>query len=148
MTFSKLAKEVIVEVLQEKSITQKEVFDVTQEEEDNWMIPIREFLQLGKLPNDPQKAWFEVPQIDSLKAHSLSSVKNSEYSKPSHQSTTPSKRTGRSNKQGNCQRNGMQLMLLVYKLLLLVLKVNAASTKVTTAQRLRLLIEFLLSEKG
>ncbi|GJT50130.1 hypothetical protein Tco_0976287 [Tanacetum coccineum] len=41
-----------------------------------------------------------------------------------------------------------KLMLLVYKLLLLVVKVNAASTKVTTAQRLRLLKEFLLSEKG
>ncbi|GJZ16137.1 hypothetical protein Tco_0551814 [Tanacetum coccineum] len=41
-----------------------------------------------------------------------------------------------------------KLMLLVYKLLLLVLKVNAASTKVTTAQRLRLLKEFLLSKKG
>ncbi|GJY95393.1 hypothetical protein Tco_0511754 [Tanacetum coccineum] len=40
------------------------------------------------------------------------------------------------------------LMLLVYKLLLLVLKVNAASTKVTNAQRLRLLKEFLLSKKG
>ncbi|GKA66076.1 putative ribonuclease H-like domain-containing protein [Tanacetum coccineum] len=40
-----------------------------------------------------------------------------------------------------------KLMLLVYKLLLLVLKVNAASTKVTTAQRLRLLKEFLLSRK-
>ncbi|GJZ99331.1 hypothetical protein Tco_0671882 [Tanacetum coccineum] len=39
-----------------KSITQKEVTNVTQEEEDNWMIPIREFLQLGKLPDDPQKA--------------------------------------------------------------------------------------------
>ncbi|GJU54282.1 putative reverse transcriptase domain-containing protein [Tanacetum coccineum] len=37
-----------------------------------------------------------------------------------------------------------KLMLLVYKLLLLVLKVNAASTKVRTAQRLRLLKEFLL----
>ncbi|GJT62005.1 uncharacterized mitochondrial protein-like protein [Tanacetum coccineum] len=37
-----------------------------------------------------------------------------------------------------------KLMLLVYKLLLLVLKVNAASTKVTTTQRLRLLKEFLL----
>ncbi|GKA26803.1 RNA-directed DNA polymerase, eukaryota, reverse transcriptase zinc-binding domain protein [Tanacetum coccineum] len=40
-----------------------------------------------------------------------------------------------------------KLMLLVYKLLLLVLKDNAASTKATTAQRLRLLKEFLLSEK-
>ncbi|GJZ77031.1 hypothetical protein Tco_0641703 [Tanacetum coccineum] len=39
------------------------------------------------------------------------------------------------------------LMLLVYKLLLLVLKLNAASTNVTTAQRLRLLKEFILSEK-
>ncbi|GJV41092.1 hypothetical protein Tco_1419532 [Tanacetum coccineum] len=41
-----------------------------------------------------------------------------------------------------------KLMLLVYKLLLLVLEVNAASTKVTTAQRLRLLKEFLLSRDG
>ncbi|GKA26527.1 hypothetical protein Tco_0712636 [Tanacetum coccineum] len=40
-----------------------------------------------------------------------------------------------------------QLMLLVYKLLLLVLKVNADSTKVTTAQRLRLLKEFLSVRK-
>ncbi|GJY81210.1 hypothetical protein Tco_0493961 [Tanacetum coccineum] len=37
---------------------------------------------------------------------------------------------------------------LVYKLLLLMLEVNVASTKVTTAQRLRLLKEFLLSKKG
>ncbi|GKB99382.1 hypothetical protein Tco_0985519, partial [Tanacetum coccineum] len=41
-----------------------------------------------------------------------------------------------------------KLMLLVYKLLLLVLEVNATSTKVTTAQRLRLLKEFLLSMDG
>ncbi|GJT04003.1 hypothetical protein Tco_0838465 [Tanacetum coccineum] len=41
-----------------------------------------------------------------------------------------------------------KLMLLVYKLLLLVLEVNAASTKVTTAQRSRLLKEFLLSRDG
>ncbi|GJR02028.1 putative reverse transcriptase domain-containing protein [Tanacetum coccineum] len=38
------------------------------------------------------------------------------------------------------------LMLLVYNLLLLVLKVNAASIKVTTTQRLRLLKEFLLTQ--
>ncbi|GJX23909.1 hypothetical protein Tco_0228354 [Tanacetum coccineum] len=41
-----------------------------------------------------------------------------------------------------------KLMMLVYKLLLLVLKVNAASINFKTAQRLRLLNEFLLSEKG
>ncbi|GJV46240.1 hypothetical protein Tco_1430776 [Tanacetum coccineum] len=44
--------------------------------------------------------------------------------------------------------NAAKLMLLVYKLLLLLLKVNAASTKVTTAQRLRLLKELLLSEEN
>ncbi|GJZ94649.1 reverse transcriptase domain-containing protein [Tanacetum coccineum] len=56
MTFSKLAKEVLVEVIQDKSIMQKEVANVTREKEDSWMIPIREYLQFGKLPDDPQKA--------------------------------------------------------------------------------------------
>ncbi|GKE78719.1 hypothetical protein Tco_1544839, partial [Tanacetum coccineum] len=48
----------------------------------------------------------------------------------------------------NLRVTAAQLMLLVYKLLQLVLKVNATSTKVTTTQRLRLLKEFPLSEKG
>ncbi|GKE91384.1 reverse transcriptase domain-containing protein [Tanacetum coccineum] len=56
MTFSKLSKEVLVEVIQDKSITQHEVADVTQEEGDSWMLPIQKYLQLGKLPDDPQKA--------------------------------------------------------------------------------------------
>ncbi|GJW82437.1 hypothetical protein Tco_0146412 [Tanacetum coccineum] len=40
-----------------------------------------------------------------------------------------------------------KLMLLVQKLLLLVLKVNAVGIKVTTAKRLQLLEEFMLTEK-
>ncbi|GKF91731.1 hypothetical protein Tco_0275432 [Tanacetum coccineum] len=40
-----------------------------------------------------------------------------------------------------------QLMLLVYKLLLLVFKVNAAGIKVKTIKRLQLLEEFMLTEK-
>ncbi|GJU93917.1 retrovirus-related pol polyprotein from transposon TNT 1-94 [Tanacetum coccineum] len=40
-----------------------------------------------------------------------------------------------------------KLMLLVYKLLLLVFRVNAAGIKVTTAERLQLLEEFMLTEK-
>ncbi|GJZ24556.1 hypothetical protein Tco_0562015 [Tanacetum coccineum] len=40
-----------------------------------------------------------------------------------------------------------KLMLLVQKLLLLVLKVNVAGMKVTTAERLQLLEEFMLTEK-
>ncbi|GKB44378.1 reverse transcriptase domain-containing protein [Tanacetum coccineum] len=55
MIFSKLAKEVLVEVVQDKSITQREVTDVTKEEGDSWMLPIREYLQLGKLPNDHKR---------------------------------------------------------------------------------------------
>ncbi|GJT11985.1 reverse transcriptase domain-containing protein [Tanacetum coccineum] len=56
MTFSKLAKEVLVEVIQNKSITEKEVADIVKEEGDNWMTPIREYLRSGALPDDPQKA--------------------------------------------------------------------------------------------
>ncbi|GJV35728.1 reverse transcriptase domain-containing protein [Tanacetum coccineum] len=53
MTFSKLAKEVIVEVIQDKSITQREVADVTREKEDSRMIPIREIMDgNGYLPKD------------------------------------------------------------------------------------------------
>ncbi|GJX25636.1 hypothetical protein Tco_0231932 [Tanacetum coccineum] len=40
-----------------------------------------------------------------------------------------------------------KLMLLVQKLLLLVLKVNATGMKVTTAERLQLLEEFMLTER-
>ncbi|GJY38693.1 reverse transcriptase domain-containing protein [Tanacetum coccineum] len=56
MTFSKLAKEVLVEVIQNKSITEKGVADIVKEEGDNWMTPIREYLRSGALPDDPQKA--------------------------------------------------------------------------------------------
>ncbi|GJZ64418.1 reverse transcriptase domain-containing protein, partial [Tanacetum coccineum] len=44
MTFSKLSKEVLVEVVQEKSIIQKEVAYIVKEEGDNWMLHIHEYL--------------------------------------------------------------------------------------------------------
>ncbi|GJR32664.1 reverse transcriptase domain-containing protein [Tanacetum coccineum] len=50
-----LILEVLVEVVQDKSITEREVADVTKEEGDSWMLPIWEYLQLGKLPDDPKK---------------------------------------------------------------------------------------------
>ncbi|GJT36294.1 reverse transcriptase domain-containing protein [Tanacetum coccineum] len=56
MTFSRLAKEVLVEVIQNNSITEKGVADIVKEEGDNWMTPIREYLRSGALPDDPQKA--------------------------------------------------------------------------------------------
>ncbi|GJR04613.1 reverse transcriptase domain-containing protein [Tanacetum coccineum] len=56
ITFSKLAKEVLVEVIQNKSVTEKGVANIAKEEGDNWMTPIREYLRSGALPGDPQKA--------------------------------------------------------------------------------------------
>nr|GEV15023.1 reverse transcriptase domain-containing protein [Tanacetum cinerariifolium] len=56
MTFSKLAKEVLVEVIQTKSVTEKEITNIVKEDEDSWMVPIREYLKEGILPKDPQKA--------------------------------------------------------------------------------------------
>ncbi|GJW46431.1 reverse transcriptase domain-containing protein [Tanacetum coccineum] len=49
-------KEVLVEVIQNKSITEKGVEDIAKEEGDNWMTPIREYLRSRALPDDPQKA--------------------------------------------------------------------------------------------
>ncbi|GKA29511.1 putative reverse transcriptase domain-containing protein [Tanacetum coccineum] len=50
-------------------------------------------------------------------------------------------------RSGYHQVTAAKLMLLVQKLLLLVLKVNAVGMKVTTAERLQLLEEFMLIEK-
>ncbi|GJR79394.1 hypothetical protein Tco_0150179 [Tanacetum coccineum] len=52
MNFSRLAKEVLVEVLHEKSIVQKEVVDIIKEEGESWMLPIQEYLLFGTLPKD------------------------------------------------------------------------------------------------
>nr|GEU40921.1 reverse transcriptase domain-containing protein [Tanacetum cinerariifolium] len=56
MTFSKLAKEVLIEVIQTKSVAEKEITNIVKEDEDSWMVPIREYLKEGILPKDPQKA--------------------------------------------------------------------------------------------
>ncbi|GJR70417.1 putative reverse transcriptase domain-containing protein [Tanacetum coccineum] len=56
MAFSKLAKEILVEVIHEKSIVGKEVTNIIKEEGENWMAPIREYLLLGNSPTiDPHK---------------------------------------------------------------------------------------------
>ncbi|GJZ97772.1 reverse transcriptase domain-containing protein [Tanacetum coccineum] len=56
MTFSKLSKEVLIEVVHEKSIVQREVTDIIKEEGDNWMLPICEYLRFRILPSDPYRA--------------------------------------------------------------------------------------------
>ncbi|GJT74641.1 reverse transcriptase domain-containing protein [Tanacetum coccineum] len=56
MTFTHLAKEVLIEVLAGRSIVQREVADIIKEEGENWMLPIREYLLFGLLPKDQQRA--------------------------------------------------------------------------------------------
>nr|GFB04137.1 reverse transcriptase domain-containing protein [Tanacetum cinerariifolium] len=52
-----MAKELLsIEHIKRDQNKKADALNVTKEEEDNWMIPIWEFLQLGKLPDDPQKA--------------------------------------------------------------------------------------------
>ncbi|GJX27959.1 reverse transcriptase domain-containing protein [Tanacetum coccineum] len=54
MTFSHLANEVLVEVLDERSIARREVTNIIKEEGVNWMLSIWEYLLFGLLPKDPQ----------------------------------------------------------------------------------------------
>ncbi|XP_071695454.1 uncharacterized protein [Rutidosis leptorrhynchoides] len=56
ITFAHLAKEVLVEVLEKRSIEAQEVHELVTEEENTWMKPIREYLELGILPEDKKEA--------------------------------------------------------------------------------------------
>ncbi|GJU93407.1 reverse transcriptase domain-containing protein [Tanacetum coccineum] len=51
-SFAHLSKQVLVEVLQEKSIQEKEVTTVVEEDGPTWMTPIMEYLKDGTLPGD------------------------------------------------------------------------------------------------
>ncbi|GJY58171.1 reverse transcriptase domain-containing protein [Tanacetum coccineum] len=55
-SFAHLSKQVLVEVLQEKSIQEKEVAAVVEEEGPTWMTPITEYLKDGVLPDDKKEA--------------------------------------------------------------------------------------------
>ncbi|GJS53949.1 reverse transcriptase domain-containing protein [Tanacetum coccineum] len=55
-SFAHLSKQVLVEVLQEKSIQEQEVAAVVEEEGPTWMTPITEYLKDGVLPDDKKEA--------------------------------------------------------------------------------------------
>ncbi|GJU51535.1 reverse transcriptase domain-containing protein [Tanacetum coccineum] len=55
-SFAHLSKQVLVEVLKEKSIQEEEVVTVVEEEGPTWMTPIMEYLKDGTLPNDRKEA--------------------------------------------------------------------------------------------
>ncbi|XP_071713213.1 uncharacterized protein [Rutidosis leptorrhynchoides] len=56
LAFEHLAKEVLVEVLEKKSILEEEVNDLIQEDEVTWMTPLQAYLESGKLPEDRNEA--------------------------------------------------------------------------------------------
>ncbi|GKD35409.1 reverse transcriptase domain-containing protein [Tanacetum coccineum] len=55
-SFVHLSKQVLVEVLKEKSIREEEVATVVEEEGLTWMTPIMEYLKDGTLPDDRKEA--------------------------------------------------------------------------------------------
>ncbi|GJV77525.1 reverse transcriptase domain-containing protein [Tanacetum coccineum] len=55
-SFAHLSKQVLVEILNEKSINGKEVAAVVEEEEPTWMTPIVEYPRDGILPEDSKDA--------------------------------------------------------------------------------------------
>nr|GEX86478.1 reverse transcriptase domain-containing protein [Tanacetum cinerariifolium] len=55
-SFAHLSKQVVVEVLKDKSIKEKEVTNVVEEDELTWMTPIVEYSKEGTLPSDRKEA--------------------------------------------------------------------------------------------
>ncbi|GKE73950.1 reverse transcriptase domain-containing protein, partial [Tanacetum coccineum] len=55
-SFAHLSKPVLVEELREKSVNEKEVLVVVEEEGDTWMTPIHEYLTDETLPSERKKA--------------------------------------------------------------------------------------------
>ncbi|GJV02240.1 reverse transcriptase domain-containing protein [Tanacetum coccineum] len=55
-SFAHLNKQVLVEELKEKSIDEKEILDIVEEEDNTWMTPICEYLTKKILPEDKKKA--------------------------------------------------------------------------------------------
>nr|GEZ78410.1 reverse transcriptase domain-containing protein [Tanacetum cinerariifolium] len=55
-SFAHLSKQVLVEILKEKSIQEKEVTTVVEEDGPTWMTPIIEYLNEGTFPSDRKEA--------------------------------------------------------------------------------------------
>ncbi|GJY75254.1 hypothetical protein Tco_0480370, partial [Tanacetum coccineum] len=55
-SFAHLSKQVLVEELEEKSINEKEILAVVEEEGNTWMTPIYEYITKEILPADKKKA--------------------------------------------------------------------------------------------
>ena len=55
-SFAHLSKQVLVEILKDKSISEKEISTVIEEEGPTWMTPIADFISKGTLPQERNEA--------------------------------------------------------------------------------------------
>ncbi|GJS24960.1 reverse transcriptase domain-containing protein [Tanacetum coccineum] len=67
VAFSHLTKEVLVEVLDERSTEGQEIHSIVKEEGDNWMTPIRRYLDEGTWPKDKNEARCLLAKISQLR---------------------------------------------------------------------------------
>ncbi|GJX19449.1 hypothetical protein Tco_0222126 [Tanacetum coccineum] len=77
MTFKHLTKEVLVEVLEKRSIDDREVLQIEVKERDSWMTPIYEYLLSGLLQEDPgesMKIIIRAPQYKLIKGRVLLAI--------------------------------------------------------------------------
>ncbi|GJU13184.1 reverse transcriptase domain-containing protein [Tanacetum coccineum] len=77
-SFAHLSKQVLVEELKEKSIDEKEILDIVEEEDNTWMTPICEYLTKEILPEDKKKAravWRKAARNFAIRA-CIASVKH------------------------------------------------------------------------
>ncbi|GJU67620.1 reverse transcriptase domain-containing protein [Tanacetum coccineum] len=76
-SFAHLNKQVLVEELKEKSINEKEILDIVEEEGNTWMAPICEYLTKEILPKDKKKARAVTTESGQVRLDSMTRYKKS-----------------------------------------------------------------------
>ncbi|GJW99967.1 hypothetical protein Tco_0183881 [Tanacetum coccineum] len=100
-----------------------------------------------KILKEGKLSYFQIIRADRSSKSFLSSSKNNSRINEVFGSILLGRIVGIKRLLDDLRVTAVKLMLLVQNLLLLVLKVNDAGMKVTTAERLQLLKEFMLTEK-
>nr|GEW79686.1 reverse transcriptase domain-containing protein [Tanacetum cinerariifolium] len=111
-SFAHLSKQVLVEILKEKSIKEKEVTTVVEEDGPTWMTPIMEYLKEGTLPSDRKEArklCIKARQYELLEGGPLQAVIPCPVVKVRR--TTPSRSNGLVERANRSLREGIKAHL-------------------------------------
>ncbi|GJU69921.1 reverse transcriptase domain-containing protein [Tanacetum coccineum] len=73
-SFAHLSKQVLVEILKNKSISDMEISTVIEEQDPTWMTPIIEFISKGTLPHDQKDARRIRPRPEIRKLQMVTSI--------------------------------------------------------------------------